>query len=324
MMMQRTSLLLGLFSISSILVVTPLLAQRPYTSADQQRDRKLFVSETPQPVTLAQRIGHTDPSKYTRSRSHNSAGDMACELLVPPTAMDVNLNFMHRCQIMPGGGVGHHFHNNTEEMFIVFDGQAEFTIDGRTSVLKGTVGAPVRMGHSHGIYNPSDKPVEFMNINVGAVKGHYDAFNLNDPRIGVAKDPIPVFMTMQLDRSTLAPIENYRGGTGTVQYRRALDPDVFLTNWAYVDHLLIPPGASEGLHRHKGVEEIYYVLNGAGKVQVNDETADIHKGDGIPIRFNEAHSFTNNGSADLELMIVGISAQKNVLDTELGAVPKRP
>jgi len=59
---------------------------------------------------LAARIGHTDPSKYTRSRSHNSAGDMACELLVPPSAMDVNLNFMHRCEIMPGGGVGHHRH----------------------------------------------------------------------------------------------------------------------------------------------------------------------------------------------------------------------
>ena len=36
-----------------------------------------------------------------------------------------------------------------EEMFIVFDGQAEFTIDGRTSVLQGTVRVPCRMGHSH-------------------------------------------------------------------------------------------------------------------------------------------------------------------------------
>jgi mannose-6-phosphate isomerase-like protein (cupin superfamily) len=107
---------------------------------------------------LEARIGHTDPSKYKHSRSHESAGDMACMLLVPPTAMDINLNFMHRCQIMPGGGVGHHFHNSTEEMFIVFDGQAEFTIDGRTSVLHGTVGAPVRMGHSHVIYNPSESP----------------------------------------------------------------------------------------------------------------------------------------------------------------------
>ena len=278
-----------------------------------------LIAQTP----LASRIGHTDPSKYKHSRSHNSAGDMACELLVPPTALNINLNFMHRCQIMPGGGVGHHFHNSTEEMFIVFDGQAEFTVDGRTSVLSGTAGAPVRMGHSHAIYNPSDKPVEFMNINIASIKGHYDAFNLDDARVGAPKDAIPVFMTMKLDKATLAPIKNYNGGEGTVRYRRALDPDVFLTNWAYVDHLLIPPGASEGLHRHRGVEEIYYVLNGDGQVRVNDETADIHKGDGIPVRLNEPHSLMNNSKGDLELMVVGVSTQKNALDTELGAPPAR-
>jgi mannose-6-phosphate isomerase-like protein (cupin superfamily) len=225
---------------------------------------------------------------------------------------------MHRCQIMPGGGVGHHFHNSTEEMFIVFDGQAEFTIDGRTSVLRGTVGAPVRMGHSHAIYNPSDKPVEFMNINIASIKGHYDAFNLADARVDAPKDPVPVFMTMNLDKALLAPEQNYHGGQGTVRYRRALDSDVFLTNWAYVDHLLIPSGTSDGLHRHKGVEEIYYVLNGDGQARVNDGTAPIHKGDAVPVRFNEAHSFVNNGTGDLELMIVGVSAQKNALDTELG------
>src|SRR5215471_12789691 len=111
--------------------------------------------------------------------------------------------------MMPGGGgVGHHFHNSNEEMFVIFNGEAEFTIDGRTSVLKGTVGAPCRMGHSHAIYNPSDKPVEFMNINIASVRGHYDAFNLDDARVGAAKDPIPVFMTMRLDKALLAPIKN--------------------------------------------------------------------------------------------------------------------
>jgi mannose-6-phosphate isomerase-like protein (cupin superfamily) len=272
---------------------------------------------------LAQRIGHTDPTKYTRSRSHASAGDMACETLLPGNALTTNLAFMHRCQIMPGGGVGHHFHNQCEEMFIVFDGQAEFTIDGRTSVLKGTVGAPCRMGHSHAIYNPSDHPVEFMNINVTAVKGKYDAFNLEDARTNVTKDPIPVFMAMRLDKELLRAVEGYHGGEGTARYRRALDASVFQTNWSYMDHLLLPPGASEGLHRHPGIEEVYYVLNGDGQAQVNGETAEIHKGDAVPVLLNEIHSFHNTSPRDLEFMIVGIASQKGVLETVLGGMGGR-
>ncbi len=268
---------------------------------------------------LAQRIGHTDPSKYTRERSHASAGDMACETLLPGDALTTNLDFIHRCQIMPGGGVGHHFHNRCEEMFIIFDGEAEFTIDGRTSVLKGTVGAPCRMGHSHAIYNPSDHPVEFMNINVTAVKGKYDSFDLNDARTNVTdKDPVPVFMTMRLDKELLRTVANYHGGEGTVRYRRALDPTVFQTNWSYVDHLLLPPQTSEGVHRHPGIEEVYYVLNGEGRAQVDDETVEIRKGDAVPVLLNQAHSFTNTGSQDFELMIIGIASQKDVLETMLG------
>jgi mannose-6-phosphate isomerase-like protein (cupin superfamily) len=269
-----------------------------------------------QQESLAQRIRHTDPSTYQRSRSHESAGDMACERLMDSTALATNLLFIDRCQIMPGGGVGHHFHNRCEEMFIIFGGEAQFTIDGRTSAVKGPAGAPCRMGHSHAIYNPSSKPVEFMNMNVSAVKGKYDAFNLDDARVGVPLDPIPVFMTMRLDRTLLKDIPNYLGGRGSVQYRRALQPEVFLTNWSYMDHLLLPPGSSEGRHRHTGVEEVYYVMGGQGEAQVDDETAAIHDGDAVPVSLGQVHSFRNNGSQALELMIIGIAAQKWVLDTE--------
>ena len=267
---------------------------------------------------LTQRIGHTDPSKMNRSRSHGSVGDMACMTLVRQNSIPL-LNFVHRCQMTaPNGGVGHHFHNQNEEMFVIFDGEAEFTIDGHTSLLKGTVGAPVRLGHSHAILNPTDKPVEFMNINVATVSGKYDAFNLEDPRLGVPKEPMPTFMTMRIDKALFRPrdtLQNYRGGKGSVRYRRALDPTVFLSNWSYMDHLVISPGSSEGLHRHPKVGEVYYVISGDGEVKVNSETSPIHKGDGIPVLPNDPHSLTNNGSQDLELMIIGIATEKGILDT---------
>jgi mannose-6-phosphate isomerase-like protein (cupin superfamily) len=289
---------------------------------------------------LAGRIRHTDPSKYHRSRSHDSAGDMACERLLQSSDMTTNLYFIDRCEIMPGGGVGHHFHNRCEEMFIIFDSEAQFTIDGRTSLLKGPAGAPCCMGHSHAIYNPTDKPVQFLNINVSAVKGRYDAFNLNDARVGVPLDPIPIFMNVHFGRETfkssaghrrpnrsnevmdeprslLWPVENYLGGQGSVQYRRCLHPEVFLTNWSYIDHLILPSGTSEGRHRHVGVEEVYCVMNGSGEAQISGKTAPVTKGDVVPVLLRETHSFRNNGSEDLELMIIGIAAQKWVLDTEL-------
>lgn len=262
---------------------------------------------------LANRIAHTDPAKYHHSPSvHDGAGSLDYMPLFGPRDFNTNLFFLHRGVIEPKSGIGHHFHNQCEEMFVIFDGEAQFTIDGRTSLLKGPAGALCRMGHSHAIYNPTDKPVEWMNINIGSLKDKYDAFNLGDSRVGAPLDEIPVFITMRLDRSLLKPAGS--GSRGKISYRRVFSPEVFNTNWSYVDHLVLASGAATAKERHEGVEEFYYVMNGQGRTAINDESASIHQGDAIPVLFNEVHAFENTGSSDLEFMVVGIARVKFALD----------
>ena len=271
--------------------------------------------------TLAQRIAHTDPAKYRPSPSvHGGPGQLNYMALFNANAMDTNLFFLHRGIIQPKSGIGAHFHNQCEEMFVIFDGEAQFTIDGRTSVLKGPAGATVRMGHSHAIYNDTDKPIQWMNINVSARKGVYDAFDLSDGRVGAPLDPIPTFMTMRLDRSLLRPAET-SAAKGTVQYRRALVPSVFLGPWAYVDQLLLAPGSATAPQAHQEIGEFYYVMNGEGTVKVGAETASIRTGDAVPIMLKQTKSFENTGSTPLELLVVGVVRDVN---TKYDVIPAAP
>ena len=272
---------------------------------------------------LAQKISHYDVTRTASLKAvHDGAGTMNFGPLMNDKTLSSNMQFLHRGVIHPHSSIGQHFHNHCEEMFVVFDDTAQFTVNGRTSELKGTWGVPDRMGSSHAVYNPTDHDIEWMNINVGTSKV-YDAFNLGDDRVGASLDKIPQFVTMNLDKAKLVD-----KGNG-IQRRRALGPSVFYTAWAYVDHVLVAPGATLPQTRYPDLTEAYYVMNGEGSVTVDGETVAIKKGDAIPVEFNQAKSLMG-GTTPLELMVIGVArdmATKNAfaanIDNELPDRPKR-
>ena len=108
------------------------------------------------PLAAREPLATASPAipRYRHSPAvHGGPGALDYMALLDSHALDTNLYFLHRGVIEPKSGIGAHFHNQCEEMFVILDGEAQFTIDGRTSLIKGPAGAPCRMGHSHGIYN---------------------------------------------------------------------------------------------------------------------------------------------------------------------------
>lgn len=309
----------------TLLVVVALSSMSPLQPAAQQPAPK---------DSLSSRIVHTDPAAFRMSPAvHGGANSMGFTALLNRGAVTPEFNFLHRGVIPPGAGIGHHFHNLVEEMFVILDGEAQFTIDGRTATVKGPAGVICRAGHSHAIYNASSTPVQWMNLNVSMIAGVYDAFDLGDTRAGAALDPVPTFMTMRLDRSLLrAPGARGRGAAPApptaVLSRRALAPSVFTTTWAYVDHVLVPAGATTPEQAHDAVGEAYYVLAGSGTLRVlakgaAAETAAVRTGDAIPIRLGESSLFTNTAAEPLELFVMGV-ARDGAAKAQLLSGPAAP
>ncbi|HET6541429.1 MAG TPA: cupin domain-containing protein, partial [Chryseolinea sp.] len=189
------------------------------------------------------------------------------------------------------------------------NGEAEFTVNGRTSKIKAPAIVPCKMGDSHAIYNSSGERLRWLNFAVSLNKGRGDAFDLGDSRVGAAIDPIPVFVSGRLERDKLKPNSPDYNGNG-ILYRRAIGPDVFRTDWDHVDHVVIPAGSSAGPRQLAGIEEVYYVIKGTGAVAINDGKIDVKADDAFFGSLGENVTISNGGKEDLELLVIGIAPSK--------------
>lgn len=260
--------------------------------------------------TLAQRIGHYDPTKVRHSSNSNgNPGSFDLLRLLGPNSFSTMFQFLDLLVVNPHSGLGQHFHDNCEETFVSLEGpDAQFTINGRTSILKTPAGAPDRMGSAHAFYNPNDEPLLWLDIGVEkSTKSTFDSFRLGDDRVDVTLDKVPQFVNFHMDPALLKPVTNLYGGQGTVSYRRLLGPTVFLTPWAYLDEISVLPGSSIGPVTFANMSEAYYVISGEGTVTVNGETASIKKSDAVPVDLGQTHSFKSTGSEPLHLLVTGVA-----------------
>ena len=96
--------------------------------------------------------------------------------------------------------------------------------------------------------------------------------------------------------------EHMRGGQGTVTVKHLLKPDEMLGKGRLFAELTVPPGASVGLHRHDGDVEAYYILQGKGRYQNDDESFDVTAGDLTLVDNLHCHGIENTGEEPLKLI----------------------
>ncbi|MBN1292552.1 MAG: cupin domain-containing protein [Candidatus Latescibacteria bacterium] len=258
-----------------------------------------YAAQTGTPV-----FGHTDPGKYQGvSNAHDGAGTLPFMVLLDHEVFDTNFLFVHRAEVPPKTGIGEHIHRNMEEMYYIFNGVAQFTVNGQTAELPGPCCVLCPKGSSHGIYNHTEETLQWLNVAVSVEKGKGDAINYKDDLSNKqVVSPTP-FLWAPIDRSLLKPAAHAHLGKGSILFKRLWANDSFQTNWDFTDHCVLPPDTSIGYHQHNAIEEIYYLVKGRGRMTVNDHTFDVGPGDAVPCTLHDSHGLYNNSSEDILLIV---------------------
>ncbi len=64
----------------------------------------------------------------------------------------------------------------------------------------------------------------------------------------------------------------------------------------------LPAGSATTPHHHRRTEEVYYILEGRGRMQIGGETRDVGPGDAIAIPPGAVHQLVNTGDGVLKLL----------------------
>jgi len=272
--------------------------------------------------TTGKRVIANNPSNYRELTAvHAGAGKMKFTGLIGSQTLSTNLLYLHAGEIPNKAGIGQHFHHTIEEMYVILDGEAEFTVNGHTSRIKGPALVPCKMGDAHAIYNTSSKTLRWLNFGISTIKGRGDNFDLGDTRVGATLEPIPQFVSAQLKTELLRANSTVYTGQG-ILYRRIFGPDIFSTAWDHVDHVVIPAGVTTGPRQLEGIEEVYYVIKGSGRININSDTGSIKADDAFYGLIGEGVSITNSGTDNLELLVIGISNSRIKDPNRLKPAPK--
>ena len=171
----------------------------------------------------------------------------------------------------------------------------------------------MRSGESHAIYNHTQSDTRFYNFKVVDPHREQVTTNFDDDRADAPLESADRLPIGRLDRALLKPAQSH-GGKGEILARMVWSAADFTTNFGFLAHAIMPPGTSVGYHRHDTIEEVYVIVNGSGRMTMDDETEEVHPGDVILNRLGGSHGIYNHTDAELEFFAIAVCMEKGQTD----------
>ena len=101
-------------------------------------------------------------------------GEFECRYLVEEGENEHGIQFIHDDTLDPGASFGTHRHIDSEEIYLILDGEGEAWVDDeRWAVGPGDV-VTLHEGQSHGIEASPDGKLRFLAIGIGGAKRKYE------------------------------------------------------------------------------------------------------------------------------------------------------
>ena len=95
-----------------------------------------------------------------------------------------------------------------------------------------------------------------------------------------------------------------RGGKGSVTIRHFFSSDEIKAKCRLFSRLILPPGASIGMHKHEMEDEVFVIERGSGILDDGRTRTKVGPGDAILTGNGEEHALINDGNEPLELIAV--------------------
>jgi len=95
-------------------------------------------------------------------------------------------------------------------------------------------------------------------------------------------------------------------GQGRIGVDRVFTAEDFEGPWNFVDYAVLPAGCSIGNHEHGRDEELYFVIEGKGRMRLDDESFEVGPGSLVLNRSRGRHGLENTGSEPLRILVVEV------------------